>query len=253
MKSVILNFFDGAFTAFLTFFLAFWLLNYYTPRPYSIIFATCFAVLIFLIAFEKLKKSSLTKTLKTKQSKAVENTCYSLCLLEQSRVLALFEKALNRLNYATIKRKGCILISQIGVVVFPMFSFNNITKTDVVRVFNSISSGQKAYIFAQTPDKEVLDFITRFNDKVELIEPLKAHLLLEKTDCLPKEVAHNDKPKLIKTFFSNLFKKKNYKRFLLFGVLFLFYSAFVSVKIYYLFFSYTFFMLSLSCRLFGKE
>lgn len=252
MKSVILNFADGAFTAFLTFILAFWLLNYYTPRPYSIIFASCFAVLIFLIAFEKLKKSSISKTVKTKQDKAVEQTCYSLCFLEQGKVLALFERALNRLNYTTIKRKKGIFLSQLDVVVFPMFSFDKITKTDVVRVFNSIGTGKKAYIFAQTPDKDVLDFITRFNDKVELVSPLKAHLLLEKTDCLPEKI-QQDKPKNAKNFFANLFKKKNYKKFLLFGVLFLFYSAFVSVKIYYLFFSYTFFILSLSCRLFGKE
>ncbi len=253
MKTIILNVLDGAFSAFLTFILAFWLLNYYTPYPYSIIFASCFAVLIFLIAFEKFKKSSLSKAVKSKQSKAVENTCYSLCLLDQSKVLALFEKALNRLNYATIKRKKGIFLSQLDVVVFPFFSFDKITKTDVVRIFNSISAGQKAYIFTQTPDKDVLDFISRFNDKVELVSPLKAYLLLEKTDCLPKEVEQKNKPKLIKNFFANLFKKKNYKKFLLFGVLFLFYSAFVSVKIYYLFFSYTFFMLSLSCRLFGKE
>ena len=130
MKSVVLNFVDGAFTAFLTFILAFWLLNYYTPRPYSIIFAICFAVLIFIIAFDKLKKSSLSKALKTKQSKAVENTCYSLCLLEQSKVISLFEKALNRLNYATIKRKRGILLVDLDVVVFPLFSFDKITNSN---------------------------------------------------------------------------------------------------------------------------
>ncbi len=245
---------DSAFTAFLSFITSFLILNFYVERPYSIIFGACISIPIFLIALDKMKKSSAEKSLDKEKLKAVNGMCNSLCLLENYRKLELFERAINRRGLKTLKKKGGIFIEERLSAVFVIFSFDGITKTDVVRVFNSISSKDKAYIFGQSASKELLDFIDRFDGRIEFIDGEKTYDFLCENNCLPKEAPiKKSKPKVALSFFSKLFIRKNSKRFLTFGFLFLFMSAFVIIRFYYICCACLFFTLSLFCRLFGKE
>ncbi len=254
MRVSLISILDSAFTAFLSFITSFLILNYYVERPFSIIFGVCISIPIFLIAFDKMKKNSAEKSLDKEKAKAVNSTCNSLCLLEKTKKLELFERAINRRGFKTLKKKGGIFIEQTNSAVFALFSFDGITKTDVVRVFNSISSKDKAYIFGQSASKELLDFIDRFDGRIVFIDGIKTYEFLIESNCLPKEAPlKKSKSKMLGNFFSRLFIRKNSKRFLLFGFLFLFMSAFVVIKFYYVCCACIFLTLSLFCRLLGKE
>ena len=82
----------------------------------------------------------------------------------------------------------------------------------------------------------------------------KTYDFLSENNCLPKETPLlKKKSYLITNFLSKIFIRKNAKKFLLFGITFLLMSAFVVIKIYYLFCASVFITLSLFCRLFGTQ
>ncbi len=245
---------DSVFTAFLGFITTFLLLNFYVDKPYSIILGVCIAIPIFMIALDKMKKSSVQKSLDKEKNKAVKNMSNSLCLLEKNKVLDLFERAINRRGFRTLKKKGGIFIEQQKCAVFIIFSFDGITKTDVVRVFNSINQKDKAYIFGESVSADLLDFINRFDGRIEFIDEAKTYILLNEANCLPKEMPLSKKrPIVFSNILSRLFVRKNSKKYLGFGIFFLLMSAFVVIKFYYVSCACIFITLSLFCRLFGRQ
>lgn len=254
MKTYILSVLDSSFTAFIGFFITFILLNFYIERPFSIIFSVCIAIPLFIIAFQKIKVKEIDKSADKEKNKKVESLVYSLSLLEKNKLISLFEKAIIRFGEKTLKKKDGIFIEEKTVAVFPIFSFDGITKTDVVRVFNSIPKKHKAYIFGDKINKEIEDFINRFDNRIEFVDAKKVYSFLEQMCCLPADTHHLPKKTLsFSDFLAKLFKKKYSKKYLSFGIIFLLMSYLVPIKIYYLFCGCIFLTLSLFCRLFGKD
>ena len=253
MRTLPIAILDSAFSAFISFILAFLIINFYIESPFSIIFSICIAVPIFIIAFDRIKKSNLLKSTFNKKKQAVENMTYSLCLLERAKVLQLFERAINSLDVKTIKKKYGIFIENKNCALFPIFNFDGISKTDVVKVFNAVSLKQKAYILGEKIDSEVKSFMDRFNARIEFVDAEKVYDFLEKTNCLPQErfFSTNSAPK--NTFFKRLIKKKHANKFLIFGIIFILSSWFVPIKTYYVICGCIFLMFSLICRLYGQE
>lgn len=253
MKSISITILDSLFSAFLAFVLGFILLNFYIEKPYSIIISISLSVPIFMLAYSKLKNSSNIKNTNKLKSKAMENTFYALSLMEKTQSLSLIEKAISRLGYRTLKRKNAIFIDDKKVAIFPLFSFDGITKTDVVKVFNSIPTGFKAYILGEKVSAEIQDFIDRFDDRIEFVGIEKVYDFLKSTASLPEEKYFPKRKKIFENgFLSTLLLRKNAKKFLSFGSLFLIMSYFVPIKIYYLISGCVFLTLALFCRLYGK-
>ena len=254
MKSLPIAILDSAFSAFISFILAFLLINFYVDRPFSIIFSICLSIPIFVIAFERIKKSNLLKNTENKKKKAVDNMVYSLCLLERAKLLELFERAINNLEIKTLKRKYGIFIEEKNCAIFPIFNFDGITKTDVVKVYNAISINQKAYILGEKLSSDVKNFMDRFNDRIKFVDGEKTYDFLEKNNSLPRESVVLGKHNANKhKFFKALIKKKNSIKFLIFGISLILSSWFVPIKMYYIICGCIFLMLSLICRLYGQE
>ena len=254
MKTYILSVLDSTFTAFMGFFITFIILNFYIEKPYSIIFAICIAVPLFIIAFQKLQVNEKVKKADKEKNKKIEVLTYSLSLLDKTKLLNLFEKAIIRYGEKTLKRKDGIFIEAKPIAVFPIFSFDGIRKTDVVKVFNSVPKSYKAYIFGDKINKEIEDFINRFDNRIEFIDAKKVYSFLEQTLSLPKENSLPPKKAFsFSDFLAKLFKKKHSKKYFCFGVIFLLMSSFVSIKIYYVSCGCIFLTLSLFCRLFSKD
>ena len=253
MKSLPIAILDSTFSAFLSFVLAFLIINFYIERPFSIIFSICIAVPIFIIAFGRIKKSMLSKSAENKKKKAIENMVYSLCLLDRPKLLELFERAINSLDLKTLKKKHGIFIQDKNLAIFPIFNFDGITKTDVVKVYNAVSLKQKAYILGDSLKPEVKSFMNRFSERIEFVEAQKIYQFLEKTNCLPQERFSNLNPTDKRKFFKKLIKKKHANKFLLFGIIFILSSWFVPIKMYYVICGCIFLFFSLICRLYGQE
>ena len=214
----------------------------------------CIAIPLYIIAFQKIKDKEFVKKADKEKNKQIENLTYSLSLLDKNKLLNLFEKAIIRFGEKTLKRKDGIFIEGKPVAVFPIFSFDGIRKTDVVKVFNSIPKSHKAYMFGDKVNKELQEFIDRFDNRIEFIASKKVYSFLEQTLCLPKETKTVPKKTFsISDFLAKLFKKSHSKKYFIFGVIFLLMSYFVPIKFYYVCCGCFFLILSLFCRLFGKD
>lgn len=254
MKTYILSILDSTFSAFMGFVITFVLLSFYIEKPFSIIFSVCIAVPLFIIAFQKIRDKETLKTADKQKNEKIESLVYSLSLLDKNKLLNLFEKAIIRFGEKTLKRKDGIFIESKPIAVFPIFSFDGIRKTDVVRVFNSIPKSHKAYIFSDKINKELEEFIARFDNRIEFIGANKIYSFLEQTASLPKDNKPLPKKRItFSDFLAKLFKKKHSKKFLSFGIIFLLMSYFVPIKIYYVCCGCIFLTISLFCRLFSKD
>ena len=179
---------------------------------------------------------------------------YSLCLLDRHKLLETFEHAINSLGIMTIKRKFGIFIEQKNCAVFPIFNFDGITKTDVVKVYNAISKNQKAYILGDDISNDVKLFMQRFSDKIEFVGGEKVYDFLEKNNALPpKTLLLNQGRENKLSFFKKLIKRKHANKFFIFGITLILSSWFVPIKMYYVICGCAFLMLSLICRLYGQE
>ena len=253
MKTYILSILDSSFSAFIGFVVTFIILNYYIQRPFSIVFSVCIAIPLFIIAFQKIKNNQIEKKNDKQKNQKVEDLIYSLCLLEKHKLYSLFERAIIRFGERTLKRKGGIFIENKQVAVFPIFSFDGITKTDVVRVFNCISKKDTAYIFGDKISKELEAFIARFDNRIKFIDGKKVYSFLEQTSSLIESTPIPKKHFSFSNFLASVFKKKYSKKYLSFGIIFLLMSYFVPIKIYYVCCGCFFLTISLFCRLFSKD
>ena len=254
MKTYFLSILDSTFSAFIGFLTTFIILSFYIEKPFSIIFAVCFAIPLFIIAFQKIQDKEKSKTADKRKNKQIESLIYSLSLLEKNKLINLFEKAIIRYGEKTLKRKNGIFIEGKPIAVFPIFSFDGVRKTDVVKVFNSVPKSYKAYIFGDKITSEIDEFIARFDNRIEFVGCEKVYSFLEQTLCLPKE--NNSAPKKafsFRNFLSKLFKRSHSKKYFTFGIIFLIMSCFVPIKLYYVCCACAFLTLSLFCRLFSKD
>lgn len=245
---------DSVFSAFISFIVCFIILNFYIDKPYSIIFSIIISIPIFIIAFDKISKSKSLQLAKKQNQKNLENMCNSLCLLPKPQLISLFEKALSICGYAPTKTSQGLSLPKQKAFIYPVFSFDGITKTDIVKAFNCIKKGQVAYIFGKDVSSEISSFIDRFDNSVIFIDQQKIYSLLQKTDCLPKEKPPFKTNKLtFKSFFNPFLNRANAKKFVLFGLLFILMSYFAPIKLYYIIVGTSFLIFSLFLRLFTRK
>ncbi len=245
---------DTLFLAFIGFILSFILIDYFVYKPYSIILAVCFSLLVGLISFKKLSTRANKTHTANKHSEDLYKVFYQLRFESKEKLTSRFIRAFNKNGYETERKKGGIYLKEKEVMVFIKFGFDPLQKADVVKAFNCITKSEKAVIMAENFTDEIRDFVRLFDGKVLLIDGEKIYKLLKTSDELPKitvenEQSSNKKPR----FVANFFAKKSAKRFLLFGTTFLLMSFVVPLKLYYVISGTIMLILSAICLLFGKS
>lgn len=254
MKVLPLAIIDSLFTAFLGFFIAFLVLNFYLSFPLSLILAIVISLPVLIFSFYKIKKDRTLFYTKKQTQKQIESTACALCFLDRTKLLSVFKDALTKKGYDVTLRKNSIIIDSEKAFIRPIFCFDKITKTDIVKAYNCIEKEQTAYLFGTTISDEIATFIARFNGKVVFIDQEKVYNLLNSTDCLPKDDCPiiDNKKKRIK-LLSNLINRTNSKKFLLFGFLFVLMSYFAPLRLYYIIIGTIFLFFALLLRLFAKK
>ena len=253
MKSLIIAIIDSLFSAFIAFIVAFIFLNFYLERKLCIILSVIISLPVFFIALKRINEQRSLAFIKKQTQKKIDKTNCLLCFLEKTKLFSLFEDALTKKGYAVINKKHGLLIESENALIIPIFNFDEITKTDVVKAYNYLKKGQTAYLFGNSISSELSSFIQRFNNKVVFIGGEKIYSLLEQTNCLPQ----NDLPLSINTLtikkaIATLLSKVNSKKFLLFGTLFILMSYFAPLKLYYIIIGAVFLIFALIVRLFGR-
>ncbi|MBQ9514246.1 MAG: hypothetical protein IJR66_04645 [Clostridia bacterium] len=242
---------DTAFVFVACFLLSFFIFNYFTKRPYSYVLALSLSLAVSVLAFKIISSAYISNKNASGNSRLVKNTLNHLCLSKEKDVKDLFYSAFIKKGYVAEIKRRYILLPKEKLQLFFVFSFDGLTKKDVVAVYNMLSQSNRAVIYTNEISEEVKDFVIRFNKKInvfygkEVFDFLKDCEVLPDIDFVLEEITA---PKITaKTFI----EKKKAKNYFVFGIIFLLLSFFVPLKLYYIIAGGIMISLSLFARLFG--
>ena len=193
------------------------------------------------------KKDSIALS---KREKLQKSTFFQLKFLKNSNLIELFSKSLKKLNLNVLNRKDYIYLPDDKTMVFLSFSFDGLSKTDIVKIANTSSTHIKVIL-----TDEVYSETTRFAkhfDNLFIYSGEEVFKILEDSQNLPKIIV-SPFPKKEKPSFRSFLDRKKAKTFLGFGLFFMISSFFVPFKIYYLIWGALMLVISLVSLLFGKE
>ncbi len=244
---------DTIFSLFLSFILSFVLLNYFMPRPYSIITASCFSGIFCLFAFKILLKKRNERLSSSKEKKQYENAITQLHFMSHANLCEFMQSALIKKGYSVEKKRNGLRLTDKNAFLVFKFGFESATKSDVVKAFNLKNNGQTVYLLSETFSADVISFASRFTG-LTLVDGKKLFEFLKENDSLPETKFVLERPKL--KFFNaikSLLSRKKAKTFAVFGIIFLLSSPFVPIKLYYVIVGALFLIFSIICLLFGNQ
>lgn len=244
--------FDTLLSAVTAFILSFVLLNYFIGRPYSLIIAVCVALLFALLAFRLLYAKVGKKNDKDGRARECKAVLNQLCFDTKARVLSRFERAIKKSGLKSERKKGGLYVPERNLLIIPVFSFDGVNKTDIVKAFNAINSKEKAVIMSSGFSVETEAFAERFDGRIILMGGKKVFELLEKTDELPEIKCGFLSAEPKKASLKALFTKKRARSFFAFGILFLLMSFFSPIKLYYVICGCAMLIFAVLSVLFGK-
>jgi accessory gene regulator protein AgrB len=243
---------DSLFCCFSFFFLSFIVLNFFIDRAVAIILSVTIALLLTLFTIKFLLKRRKVKLIKRKQQFEQENAMEQLNLSPSSVQKNLFIKVFGKLNEKVEKKKEGLYLPDKKTLIVLKFGYNEVTKADIVKIFNSLDKDQSAHVFAKSFSSETKNFADRFI-RIFLKESDYVYSLLKKADVYPETVFVLPKKNIKAQIVSNLFNRKKAKTFFGFGIFFIISSFLVPIKTYYVLSGVLMFLISLSCVFFGKE
>lgn len=215
----------------------------------SLMFALIFCLFLTKIYISKHKK---TKQL-LDQDKKLKDVACELEFMSPIELKKLFIEAFNKNGERAIRQRKYIFLCDKNVLVYVKFSFEKITKAEIVSLFNSLLKGQTGIIISSAYSDDIKDFAARFDNKITLKNVESAYRILQKADSVPPITHKNIFISSKKSNIKNIFNKKHAKRFFLLGVYFTVFSFFVNLKIYYVIVGGVFLIVSAIIRFFGKD
>lgn len=251
------TFIDTLVTVILGFLFTFLIFNYFIQRPYSYIIALSIGIMLavatYKVSINKFRKRLVTKS----ESQQIQAVLNQLDFLSVAELTALFTKAFMDDKKKVEKKRGYLYLTESKTAVFLSFGFNAKTKAEIVKAYNILCDKDKdiskAILIGSEFPKEIIEFALRFGGKISLIYGDTVYRLLAKNNNLPSITCEilkteNKKP----NWFISLCNKKNSRKFLLFGSVFLLTSYFVPIKIYYLIFGGIMLTFGFILMIFGK-
>ena len=244
---------DTLFSAFISFLLFCIVANGFLPTPYSVICSFALSIIFAVFVFNRISKKQQKASLKKLDQKRYEQTVFQLNLMTKLELVTFFESLLEQKNIKTEKKHGGIYLTEKNIFLFFKFGFENVTKADIVRIFNIKQKFNTTYVISENFNEEVKSFSLRFKG-LTVVNSIELYSYLKDNNFFPedKKKINQEQPKKLKALKSIIDRKKA-KTFALYGIVFLFMSYFVVLKIYYLICSTIFFILSLICLLFGEK
>ena len=241
---------DSLFLFFASFVLLVFSLYYYLPSPYHVVISLTLSAVICLTTARFLTARSNDKHIKNQEKKILKDTLLKLNLMKNERLISLIISALELKDYSLVNNG--FLDNKTNTLYLVKYGFENLTKADVVKGFNL---NEKGVVFlCQEYDQEIIDFASRFNDKIVLKDGVYLFNLLKEKNLLPKEdfsSLYTEKKRIV--IKGKILEKRNAKKFFFFGVMLCFFSLFVPYRTYYLFSGVLMVSFSIYLKLFGKS
>lgn len=245
---------DLVFLTFCAFLLYLLIFSYFFAKnvAYSISITLALITAIFLFKFmlNKKKKEIGKNSLNQKHQEAF----WQFKFMSKIKVQELFISAFTKHGYTAKKQGKYIEIKEKNLLVGLFLGFEKVSNLEVVRIYNNLNKNQTAVIIASAYEDGALSFIERFSGKIVAKDFNFGASILEKVNLLPKKsvniLPENFKKK---SNLSVIFYKKHAKRFFFFGLYFLLFSFFASLKIYYIILGGIFILFAFIIKLFGKN
>lgn len=245
---------DTAFISFVTFLLSLALLNNFLEREFALTFTSCICALTAVFSFKKLSSKSKKLRLDRAQKQERDLAISQLNLYTLQEQTKLFEKLLEKLGYKVENKRGVLKLPDKNVAIFCKFGFDYLTKTDIVKIFNSINAKESAYILCEKVLPDIKEFANRFDDRIKTVDVNEIYKALSDNELLPKtKFSFTQKKTKFSVVIKSLFEKKKAKTHFYLGLTFLLTSYIVPIKIYYVIFGCIFLTISLICFLYGRE
>ena len=244
---------DLLFTAFISFCLSFIFLYYFLPHRFAFLYALLFAVLVSAIFFKFRKTRSDKLNLSKKKNKEIDEVVTTLQFMPNAELKKLFEKGLKNQKLTPVYKRNGFFVPELNLFILLKFGYENTEKADIMRTFNNLNKGETAQIFSESFSDEIINFASRFDNKILLLDKVKTYEFLSGANALPKITKTPIKGNTVKTIVTGFFKKKKATKYLLFGITFLGFSFLTTFKIYYITFGCCLLIFSLLCRLIGTE
>ena len=160
---------DSLFVFFVTFSLSFVIFYTYAPKSVSLSLAITFALLSFLVAYsifyEKYGKHQLEK----KEEILLNDVINQLSYNSKETNEVLIEMAFVSLGVDYTKKENGLVINQGKYLLYPLFSFDQILKSDIIRAFNKIEQDEKIIILSNAFSDEIQEFCKKFMGKIILV------------------------------------------------------------------------------------
>lgn len=246
------SFFNIIIATFIFFILSLAFFLGYFKYAVAISLSITLSLLFALIYFFFSKKKQQAKRIKNKEAKNIDELMIELNFISKQNLYSTFTKAFNAKNKTVEKVNRGLYLKEDKTLIFFVFSFEGVTKSDVLQAYNMLKKEDKCLIYSSFCSPETEKFIERFGGLIQLENKKNIYSLLKDASLLPKST-HILLDYNTKKTFKNYFNKKNAKRFLSFGIILVLMSFFVYYKIYYLIFGIAFLIFSSISLLFGKE
>ena len=251
-KSYIPVVIDTAFFSLISFFFFLSLLFRAVKMPFSVVFSATlsglFAVAVFYALFNRKSKAVSAK----KQKELSDLTLFQLAFMKKNEITDMLHKAFDKTGKIYRKNGNRFYFPDENTVLYHSFGVEGASKTDVLRLFNTLKPEDTGKIICADANKETEEFCERFNGKVVLIKGDKAYAFLKKFDALPEITVAPLKTDQKKFDFNGLLNKKRAKNYFVFGLFFAVMSFIVKFKLYYTIAGCAFFTLAAIAVVFGK-
>ena len=246
--------FDGIFIGVVAFFISFVFFYAGALRKGATPLAVTTALLATLVGVILLSKKQGAIYLKKQEKKRLDELINGLCFCNRIETTAHFEQALIKSQTPYEKTPKGLILTNKNLLLCPYFSFDGITKAEILRSYNKLSDGQTALVLSDTFPPETKQFAEKFDGKIKLAEKQTTFFLFKKANYFPD---FSVKLKTVKpTFWERLrssITKRRSGSYFLFGLSIFAISFFTPFKIYYLFFGCVLLSLSIATLFLSKK
>ena len=228
------------------------ILYYFLPYPYSVVISFFTAIIFCVFAVKKLNEKERKIKIKECDKKLYAHTIIRLNLMKESKLHSLFKTALCKGERVQKRGRG-FYGEGTKNVYFISFGFKKVSKADIVSAFNLLRDDEKAIFYSEVYENEIEEFASRFNGRIVLKDGKATFQLLKDKGILPQQdfsSVYVEKKKV--NAKAQLLKKKNAKKFFIFGVTFCLLSFLAPFKTYYLIVGGLMTAFSVYLKLFGR-
>lgn len=221
-------------------------------HPLNLLFGLFIALFVLLFSILIAKKRISSHKIKATRESKINKIITALSFISKRKGLMLFYSQILKFDEKAKLYQNKIVLSG-GENVFNLFGFSSPTKTDLVRCFN-LSHAKPCIVLCDKAPKEVKDFANAFKGKMQIYESDRIFKKLSPDDFKIEENAYPvDFMKKDRPSFRVYLKRKNAKKFIAFGLIFIFLSFFVPIKLYYLIVGGLMLVYATTLLFFGKK